>query len=74
MPLEYVVLAETSVSFFALNTHNDEVTEMSLNDYYNFVENKPLEDNPQVFKSFADFFSYLLDEEEEMRKEEASQP
>ncbi len=72
LPHQFIALGENDVSFFALNTHNDEVTEMSLNDYYNFVENRSLEDNPQVFKSFTDFFAYLLDEEEKMRQEEAS--
>jgi hypothetical protein len=74
LPKEYLVLKEGDESFIVLKTSYQEnnsspVIWMSSTDVYNLVEGKPLLDAPLFFHTFADFFQYLLDEEEKSRKE-----
>lgn len=74
LPTEYLVLKEGDESFIVLKTSHEEsnptpVIWMSSTDVYNLVEDKPLLDAPMFFHTFADFFKYLLDEEEKSRKE-----
>ncbi len=75
LPSEYLVLQEGDESFIVLETQNNPdkaapVFWISSTDAYNLIEKKPLLDNPTIFPTFADFFEYLLDEEEKMRSEE----
>ncbi len=73
LPHKYLALSETSVSFIALDTETGKVIEMATNDYGNLVEGEELLDNPQFYNSYADFFEYMLDEEEKERVENQEQ-
>jgi len=72
LPNKYVVLYESEVSFIVFETNSDatlkaRVIDCSLEDAYNLAGGKELENNPIVYKSFSDFFEYLISEEEEKR-------
>lgn len=76
LPERYVSLVETEVSFIVLETHQDKnmntrVIYCSIEDVYNLANGNPLLYNPQIFPTFTDFFEYLLDQEEEERRENA---
>ena len=75
LPKNLIVLAEPDESIILMEiTNGSEVTSkvywLGAGDAYNLAESKPLEDNPMIFKTFTDFFSYLLDEEEKRRADE----
>jgi hypothetical protein len=76
LPNNLVILAEPDESVILMEIANgSEVTSkvywLGTGDAYNLAEGKPLEDNPIIFPTFTDFFSYLLDEEEKRRTEES---
>jgi hypothetical protein len=76
LPTKYIALEETEVNFTVLETHQDanmntRVICCSIEDIYNLANGKPLLYNPLVFPTFLDFFEYLLDQEEEERRENA---
>lgn len=70
-PRNCVGLAEEGESAIIMRITGDnaEVIWCSIPDLYNLCEAKPLEDNPTIFPTFTDFYSYLLDEEEKIREE-----
>ncbi len=75
---EYLVLKEGDESFIVLETQLNpneqaQVIWCSSTDAYNLAIKQPLIDNPIIFSTFADFFSYLLDQEEEQRRNEAAE-
>jgi hypothetical protein len=72
LPHEYIVLQEGNESFIVLETQVSEnnqapVIWCGITDAYNLASRNPLIDNPRIFATFADFFTYLLDEEETER-------
>lgn len=76
LPAQYIALEETEVNFTVLETHQDasmntRVICCSIEDIYNLANGKPLLYNPLIFSAFLDFFEYLLDQEEEERRENA---
>ena len=66
---ETIFLFEDDASILLMRccgTH-EEVYWIAVEDFYNYCEGKPLEHNPTIFKSFPEFFEYLLNEEEKSR-------
>jgi hypothetical protein len=75
LPNKYLVLKEGDESFIVLETKNDQedlapIYWIGISDVQNLIEEKPLLDNPTIFQTFAEFFEYLLEEEEKMRNGE----
>jgi hypothetical protein len=75
LPPEYLVLKEGDESFIVLKTSSNPkvpspVIWLSSVDVLNLIEGNQLLDNPIFFPTFADFFKFLLDEEEKMRAED----
>jgi hypothetical protein len=75
LPENLIVLAEPDESIILMEITNEpeamsKVYWLGTGDAYNLAKGKPLEDNPTIFQTFTDFFSYLLDEEEKRRVEE----
>lgn len=74
LPTRYLALREESENFVVLETQPI-VTEparvvwCSLTDAYNLEDMSKMVDNPIIFPSFADYFDYLIKEEEQIRKE-----
>jgi hypothetical protein len=73
LPLDTLCISEESESVIFMKCLGDheEIYWLSYADAHNYCENKTLEDNPVIFPTFADFFAYLLDEEEKLRAEES---
>ena len=71
-PEDTLVLSEMDTSFILMKCCGDheEIYWIAIEDIYNYCEGKPLLYNPITFPTFADFFSYLLDEEEKERAED----
>jgi hypothetical protein len=69
---DYLVLMYDSPSIVFLNCQTGYVYYISEYDLDNLLKDQELMDDPTVFKSYANFFQYLLDEEEKIRKEESS--
>lgn len=70
LPKKYVVLYESEVSFIVLETQSAEtlnarVIDCSLEDAYNLVEGKDLENGPVIYETFFDFFENLVSAEEQ---------
>lgn len=77
LPKCYLALREEGESFIVMKTQKNPSLDApiiwcSLSDAYNLQDDTKLQDNPKIFPSFADFFEYLLDQEEEERKEKDS--
>lgn len=75
LPNRYLVLKEGDESFIVLETQDTStlaapVYWIGLSDVDNLVAGKSLIDDPIVYKTFADFFEFLLDEERAEREEE----
>ena len=73
LPVTYIALEETEVSFVVLETQSQanmqtKVIECSIEDIYNLAKGNPLLYNPTIFPSFTDFFEYLIKQEEDERK------
>lgn len=73
LPARYLALREESENFVVLETQpiateTARVIWCSLSDAYNLEDIRKMEDNPIIFPSFADYFGYLINEEEQMRK------
>ncbi|MBN9412492.1 MAG: SMI1/KNR4 family protein [Candidatus Paracaedimonas acanthamoebae] len=72
LPNKYLALEETESSFIVMETKttSEEKTPIiycSIPDAYNLAAEKKLEYKHRIFPSFADFFEYLLTEEEKER-------
>ncbi len=77
LPRNLIILAEPSESVIIMQIEDNlgitsKVYWLSTGDAYNLIEGKPLVDNPIIYPTFTDFFSYLLDEEEKQRAEKAA--
>lgn len=76
LPDYYIILAtQDDVTAVLLESKSADYPEnrvifCTLYDLQNLCENKTMEENPRIFATFTDFFSYLLDEEEKQRAEE----
>jgi hypothetical protein len=66
LPRTFIVLAEPSASLIVLNTQTGSVLWLDSTDIDNLNHPELLHD-PQTWTSYADFFSFLLKEEEEER-------
>ncbi len=73
LPKDTLILAEDDASLLFMKCLGDreEIYWISTQDGYNYCDGQPLLNNPIIFSNFIDFFTYLLNEEEEMRQEEA---
>ncbi len=71
----FIVLYLDGAGIVLLNVADEKspVIWCSVYDIENVFNNLPLTAKHQFFPTFADFFTYLLDEEEEMRREEAAE-
>lgn len=72
LPSDYVVLSENGTSAVLMKLENEGSTVIycSLEDAGNLCEGKRMEYKPTIFPSFADFFEYLLEEEEKIQAED----
>ena len=67
LPLNYLVLSDDGTSALLMKIENDNanVIHCALEDVLNLCAGRPMEYDPIIFETFADFFEFLLDEEEE---------
>lgn len=78
LPNYYIILAiQDDVTAVLLESKSADYPEnrvifCTLYDFQNLCESKTMEENPRIFPTFSNFFSYLLDEEEKRRAEEKS--
>jgi hypothetical protein len=75
LPQNMIVLAEPDEGIIIMEIiSNGEISSkvywLGIGDAYNLIDEKPLVDNPIIFQTFTDFFSYLLDEEEKQHNKE----
>ena len=72
LPLNYLVLGDNGTSALLMKIENDNanVIHCALEDVLNLCAGRPMEYDPIIFETFADFFEFLLDEEEELRAED----
>lgn len=72
LPKDTLVLLENDASLIFMKCFGDheEVYWISMEDAYRYCDGDPFMYNPITFPTFADFFSYLLDEEEKERAED----
>lgn len=72
LPHNYLVLSDDGTSSVLMKIEDDKssVIWCSLEDVLNICDNLPMQYNPTIFPTFADFYSFLLDEEEKIRAEE----
>lgn len=73
LPNNYLLLDQDEPGPILMKiTSNDnaEVIMCSYGDFLNICGGKPYAEDPMIFPTFADFYEFLLDEEEKMRKEE----
>lgn len=73
LPNNYLILDQDDpgpILMKITSNGNAEVIMCSYRDFLNICDGKPYEENPIIFPTFADFYSFLLDEEEKMREEE----
>ncbi len=72
---KFVVLYSDDAGIFLLNTGDEKASVMwcSIYDIENVFNDRPLEYDYDFFPTFADFFTYLLDQEEERIREEAAE-
>lgn len=72
-PKNCVALSEEGESavIMRITGDNAEVIWCDIPDLYNLCEGKPFEYNPTIFPTFTDFYSFLIEEEEKIRAEEA---
>lgn len=78
LPNRYVVLAiQDDVSVVLMETQDSPEKPSPViwcdmfPDFFNICEGKPMEQNPTIWPSFADFFEYLVEQEEAKLKEDA---
>ena len=71
LPKRFLIIKEGDEDVIVLDLANEngQVYWISSQDVYNLVNGDSLTDNPTIFPTFADFFEYLLDEEEKLREE-----
>lgn len=74
LPNKFVVLYD-EYGFILLNTEPNKnleasILDLSSTDIFNLIEGKPLESNTRLYSAFSEYFEYLLDQEEEERKED----
>ena len=73
LPHNYLVLTSDDVSFLLLKLKPDNTSEViwcDEPDFYNLCRKGKMEYKATVFKSFTDFYEFLLDEEEKLIEEE----
>ena len=71
-PKKSLLLGEDENCLILMETHDGEYEKVYIiayEDFENYCKGKPLEYNPTIFPTFADFFEYLLDEEEKLREQ-----
>jgi transcription elongation factor Elf1 len=74
LPNQYVALSEGSIDMILLKTISEEKSQVlwicTIPDFDNICEGKELEADPDIYDSFTDFYTALLDMEEEYEKEQ----
>ncbi len=72
---KFVVLYSDDAGIFLLNMGDEKASVIwcSIYDIENVFNDQPLEYDYDFFPTFADFFTYLLDQEEERLREEAAE-
>lgn len=67
LPHRFVVLAEPANSFIVLDVESGVVTWCDANDVVHLHDSSKMSNPPETWSSYADFFAFLLAEEEEER-------
>lgn len=67
LPHRFIVLAEPANSLIVLDVESSVVTWCDANDVVHLNDSSKMSSPPETWPSYADFFSYLLDEEEDER-------
>jgi hypothetical protein len=76
LPLDTLYLAEDDASLLFMKCLGDheEIYWIAIEDGERYCNGEPLLYDATIFKTFPEFFEYLLDREEESRAEEESNP
>lgn len=73
IPSNIIILSEAYDALILMETslqgENEKVYIISVEDFERFSEKQPLLYQHRIFPTFADFFEYLLDEEEKLREQ-----